>query len=201
MTRRMLIERLGAVGGAALMMAGMEAFGYGIASARNAPPKLEGSGAGKKLVILGAGVAGLATAIEAMKAGYEVQIVEARCFAGGRAQTARKGVTITELGGEAQTVAGLCGLGDLVLTCSSPQSRNMSVGLALGQGQTLEQALSGKLSVAEGVASAPALKALAAKLGVETPICSAVENILAGTVDVATAIEALLSRPIRAETL
>ena len=105
------------------------------------------------------------------------------------------------LGGHAETVTGLCGLGDLVLTCSSPQSRNMSVGLALGQGQTLEQALSGKLSVAEGVASAPALKALAAKLGVETPICSAVENILAGTVDVATAIEALLSRPIRAETL
>ena len=72
---------------------------------------------------------------------------------------------------------------------------------ALGQGQTLEQALSGKLSVAEGVASAPALKALAAKLGVETPICSAVEDILSGKIDVGAAIEALLSRPIRAETL
>ena len=63
------------------------------------------------------------------------------------------------LGGEAETVAGLCGLGDLVLTCSSPQSRNMSVGLALGRGETLEQALAGKLSVAEGVASAPAVRA------------------------------------------
>ena len=53
------------------------------------------------------------------------------------------------LGGEAETVAGLCGLGDLVLTCSSPQSRNMSVGLALGRGETLEEALAGKRSVAE----------------------------------------------------
>ena len=105
------------------------------------------------------------------------------------------------LGGHAETVTGLCGLGDLVLTCSSSQSRNMSVGLALGQGQTLEQALSGKLSVAEGVASAPALKALAAKLGVETPICSAVEDILSGALEVDAAIEALLSRPIREETL
>jgi glycerol-3-phosphate dehydrogenase (NAD(P)+) len=55
--------------------------------------------------------------------------------------------------------------------------------------------------VAEGVASAPALKALAAKLGVETPICSAVEDILSGALEVDAAIEALLSRPIRAETL
>ena len=67
------------------------------------------------------------------------------------------------LGGEAETVAGLCGLGDLVLTCSSPQSRNMSVGLALGRGERLEEALAGKLSVAEGVASAPAVRALAAQ--------------------------------------
>ncbi|MDO9126473.1 MAG: alpha/beta fold hydrolase, partial [Parvibaculum sp.] len=65
------------------------------------------------------------------------------------------------LGGQAETVAGLCGLGDLVLTCSSPQSRNMSVGLALGAGQTIEQALAGKLTVAEGVSSAPAVRALA----------------------------------------
>src|SRR6201999_604698 len=67
-------------------------------------------------------------------------------------------------GARSETLAGLCGLGDLVLTCSSPQSRNMSVGLALGSGQSLEQALSGKLSVAEGVASAPAVRQLAARL-------------------------------------
>jgi glycerol-3-phosphate dehydrogenase (NAD(P)+) len=103
------------------------------------------------------------------------------------------------LGGQAETVAGLCGLGDLVLTCSSPQSRNMSVGLALGGGQSLEQALSGKLSVAEGVASAPAVRALARKLGVDTPICEAVAGVLAGEQDVDAAIDGLLSRPLRTE--
>jgi len=103
------------------------------------------------------------------------------------------------LGGQAETVAGLCGLGDLVLTCSSPQSRNMSVGLALGKGITLEEALAGKLSVAEGVASAPAVRELARKLGVETPICEAVAAILAGEVGVDDAIRGLLSRPLREE--
>ena len=103
------------------------------------------------------------------------------------------------LGGKTETVAGLCGLGDLVLTCSSPQSRNMSVGLALGAGRTLEQALAGKVSVAEGVASAPAVRALARSLGVETPICEAVAAILAGEVDVDSAILGLLSRPLKAE--
>ena len=103
------------------------------------------------------------------------------------------------LGGEAETVAGLCGLGDLVLTCSSPQSRNMSVGLALGRGLSLHDALAGKLSVAEGVASAPAVRDLARKLGVETPICDAVAAILAGQVEVDEAIRDLLSRPLREE--
>jgi glycerol-3-phosphate dehydrogenase (NAD(P)+) len=103
------------------------------------------------------------------------------------------------LGGQAETVAGLCGLGDLVLTCSSPKSRNMAVGLALGRGESLETALAGKLSVAEGVASAPAVAALAARLGVETPICEAVRAILAGEVAVTPAINALLARPLKAE--
>ncbi len=104
------------------------------------------------------------------------------------------------LGGRAETVAGLCGLGDLVLTCSSSQSRNNSVGLALGRGETLEAALAGKRSVAEGVASAPAVAALARKLGVETPICDAVDAILDGRIDVDAAIVSLLSRPLRTET-
>jgi glycerol-3-phosphate dehydrogenase (NAD(P)+) len=103
------------------------------------------------------------------------------------------------LGARPETVAGLCGLGDLVLTCSSPQSRNMSVGLALGQGLTLEQALAGKVSVAEGVASAPAVRALARKVGVEAPICEAVAAILAGEVEVDAAIAGLLSRPLKSE--
>ncbi len=103
------------------------------------------------------------------------------------------------MGGQAETLAGLCGLGDLVLTCSSPRSRNMSVGLALGRGESLGEALAGKLSVAEGVASAPAVTALAARLGVETPICEAVRAILAGEIGVSAAIDALLARPLKAE--
>jgi glycerol-3-phosphate dehydrogenase (NAD(P)+) len=103
------------------------------------------------------------------------------------------------LGGEAETVAGLCGLGDLVLTCSSPQSRNMSLGLALGQGQSVEQALAGKRSVAEGYESAPAVRDLARKLGVETPICEAVAAVLAGETTVDIVIDGLLSRPLKVE--
>ena len=103
------------------------------------------------------------------------------------------------LGGEAETVAGLCGLGDLVLTCSSPQSRNMSLGLALGQGQTVEEALAGKRSVAEGYESAPAVRELAARLGVEMPIAEVTAALLAGETTVDGAMEALLSRPLKAE--
>ncbi len=103
------------------------------------------------------------------------------------------------LGAEAETLAGLCGLGDLVLTCSSPQSRNMSVGLALGRGHTLAEALADKLSVAEGVASAPAVRELAGKLGVEVPICNAVAAILGGEIGVDEAIRGLLARPLREE--
>jgi glycerol-3-phosphate dehydrogenase (NAD(P)+) len=104
------------------------------------------------------------------------------------------------LGGRAETLTGLCGLGDLVLTCSSPQSRNMSVGLALGRGETLEAALAGKRSVAEGVASAPAVRALGMRLGVEMPISEAVGKIVAGEIGVEQAIEDLLSRPLKSET-
>jgi glycerol-3-phosphate dehydrogenase (NAD(P)+) len=104
------------------------------------------------------------------------------------------------LGGAAETVAGLCGLGDLVLTCSSTTSRNFSLGLALGGGGSLAEALAGKLSVAEGVASAPAVTGLAARHGVETPICEAVRQILAGETAVEPAIAALLARPLRTET-
>ena len=103
------------------------------------------------------------------------------------------------LGGQAETVAGLCGLGDLVLTCSSPQSRNMSVGLALGRGETLDAALAGKRSVAEGVASAPAVAALAARHGVEMPICAAVAALLAGETSVDAAVADLLARPLKPE--
>jgi glycerol-3-phosphate dehydrogenase (NAD(P)+) len=73
------------------------------------------------------------------------------------------------------------------------------VGLALGAGQTLEQALAGKLSVAEGVTSAPAVRALARSLGVETPICEAMAAVLAGEIGLDAAIEGLLARPLKSE--
>jgi len=114
----------------------------------------------------------------------------------GFAEMTRFGVAV---GGRVETLAGLCGLGDLVLTCSSPQSRNMSVGLALGRGETLEAALAGKRSVAEGVASAPAITALGQRLRVEMPICEAVAKIVAGEIGVERAIEDLLSRPLKSE--
>ncbi|MFA4893983.1 NAD(P)H-dependent glycerol-3-phosphate dehydrogenase [Brevundimonas sp.] len=114
----------------------------------------------------------------------------------GFAEMTRMGVA---LGGRAETVAGLCGLGDLVLTCSSPQSRNMSLGLALGQGQTVEQALAGKRSVAEGYESAPAVRELAAKMGVDMPISLAVAALLNGETTVGAVIESLLSRPLKVE--
>jgi glycerol-3-phosphate dehydrogenase (NAD(P)+) len=114
----------------------------------------------------------------------------------GFAEMTRMGVA---LGGQAETVAGLCGLGDLVLTCSSPQSRNMSLGLALGQGQTVEQALAGKRSVAEGYESAPAVRELAAKMGVDMPISLAVAALLSGETTVEAVIDNLLSRPLKAE--
>lgn len=105
------------------------------------------------------------------------------------------------LGGRRETLSGLCGLGDLVLTCSSPQSRNMSCGLALGRGVHLDDILSERRAVTEGVASAPAVVALARQHGIEMPICEAVDAILAGRVSVEDAIEALLARPFTLETV
>jgi len=75
----------------------------------------------------------------------------------------------------------------------------MSVGLALGAGQSLEQALSGKLSVAEGVATAPAVRALARQMGIEMPICEAVAAVLGGEITLNKAIDGLLSRPLKTE--
>ncbi|MCC5982526.1 MAG: NAD(P)-dependent glycerol-3-phosphate dehydrogenase [Oceanicaulis sp.] len=103
------------------------------------------------------------------------------------------------LGAKKNTLAGLCGLGDLVLTCSSPQSRNMSCGLALGRGEMLEAIMASRNSVTEGVASAPAVMELAARHDVEMPICAAVAGIVGGQISVDAAIEGLLSRPFKME--
>jgi glycerol-3-phosphate dehydrogenase (NAD(P)+) len=104
------------------------------------------------------------------------------------------------MGAKAETLSGLCGLGDLVLTCCSLTSRNTSLGAALGEGRSLAEILAERRSVAEGAESAPAVVALAKKHNVEMPICAAVDDIVAGRVNIDEAIKALLSRPFRAES-
>jgi len=102
-------------------------------------------------------------------------------------------------GGRAETMMGLSGLGDLVLTCTSAQSRNYSLGLALGAGHALAEILGQRNSVAEGIFTASAAVALAEQLGIEMPIAAAVDAVLNRDADINTVIEALLSRPLRGE--
>jgi glycerol-3-phosphate dehydrogenase (NAD(P)+) len=101
-------------------------------------------------------------------------------------------------GARPETLTGLSGLGDLILTCSSRQSRNYSLGIALGKGERPSAAQAGA-KLAEGVATAPVLIEMANEKGVEMPIARAVADILDGRVSVDAAIENLLTRPIRAE--
>ena len=97
-------------------------------------------------------------------------------------------------GARGETLSGLSGLGDLILTCSSPQSRNLALGIALGRGEPPPQ---GKL--AEGQFTAPVLIELAASQNVDMPVSNAVAAILAGKVTIDAAIEGLLTRPFKAE--
>jgi glycerol-3-phosphate dehydrogenase (NAD(P)+) len=103
------------------------------------------------------------------------------------------------LGARPETLMGLSGLGDLLLTCGSPQSRNMSLGRALGQGQALSAILSDRRSVAEGVYTAAAVVKVATASGIDMPIAQAVHAIVDGRQAIDDAIEGLLSRPLRAE--
>lgn len=100
-------------------------------------------------------------------------------------------------GARSETLMGLSGLGDLVLTCGSPQSRNFAFGLALGGGKTIKEASGGKL--AEGAFTASVLVDMARAKDVDLPICEAVNALLLGKTDVRGAIESLLSRPQRSE--
>ncbi len=104
------------------------------------------------------------------------------------------------LGAKPETLQGLSGLGDLILTCTSRQSRNMSLGVALGEGQSLEAIMAGRTSVAEGVHTAQAVVNLAAAHNVDMPVCQAVHAIVSGHWSVDDAIHHLLSRPMGTET-
>jgi glycerol-3-phosphate dehydrogenase (NAD(P)+) len=101
-------------------------------------------------------------------------------------------------GAKTETLMGLSGLGDLILTCSTPQSRNFSCGVALGKDEKADTAVHGKL--AEGVFTAPALMEMARAKNVDMPISGAVAAVLAGKMNVDQAIESLLTRPLKSES-
>jgi glycerol-3-phosphate dehydrogenase (NAD(P)+) len=102
-------------------------------------------------------------------------------------------------GADAETFRGLSGLGDLVLTCTAAQSRNYALGVALGRGAALAEALAGRRSIVEGVATAAAITQLAARLGIEMPITSAVDAVLHRSMAIDAMVEGLLNRPYRSE--
>jgi len=124
------------------------------------------------------------------------QNARAALIARGFAEMTRFGIA---RGARPETLAGLSGLGDLVLTCSSTSSRNFSLGVGLGQGRAARDLLAGRRTVAEGAATAPVLVEAARALGVEMPIAEAVCALLAGEAEVGAVVERLLTRPLSAE--
>jgi glycerol-3-phosphate dehydrogenase (NAD(P)+) len=102
-------------------------------------------------------------------------------------------------GARPETLHGLSGLGDLILTCGSAQSRNFSLGQALGRGRTVAEVLAGRSAVTEGVATATAVARLATTHGIDMPISGAVHAVLDGRITVDAAIAGLLQRRIKAE--
>lgn len=117
---------------------------------------------------------------------------EAALIARGFAELTR---IASALGGRAETMAGLSGLGDLVLTCSSSQSRNFAYGVALAKGHDMKNR-----KLAEGVATAKQALTLAQSHAIDAPICEAVSQVLNGDLSVSRAASTLLARPLRSET-
>jgi glycerol-3-phosphate dehydrogenase (NAD(P)+) len=151
--------------------------------------------------VIGAEIGGAVKNVYAIAAGIVVgkalgASAHAALVTRGFAEMARFGVS---LGARLETMIGLSGLGDLVLTCGSPQSRNMSLGVALGQGRSVEEALYGRLTVTEGVPTASAMVEVAGARGINMPIAESVHAVISGRATVDEAIEALLSRPLRPE--
>ena len=120
----------------------------------------------------------------------------AAALARGFAELMRLGA---KMGARAETLMGLSGLGDLVLTGTSMSSRNFAFGVALGKGARVRELEGEGKPLAEGAATAPALVARARKEGVELPIAAAVSDVLAGKADLASAVEGLMARPLKAE--
>lgn len=124
------------------------------------------------------------------------QNARAALIARGFAEMSRLGLA---LGARYETLAGLSGLGDLVLTCSSTASRNYSLGVGLGEGQSAAALLADRRTVAEGAFTAPVLRNVARRAGVEMPVVEAVCALLEGSRSISDTISGLLSRPLRSE--
>jgi glycerol-3-phosphate dehydrogenase (NAD(P)+) len=148
---------------------------------------------------LGVQLGGAAKNVIAVAAGA---VIGAGLGENARAALVTRGVAeigrlIVALGGRAETAAGLSGMGDLVLTCTSAASRNYTLGLGLGRGESLAALCPKDGPVLEAVSTAPALLTRAA--GVDLPICAAVADLLAGRATLAGAVSRLLARPTRDE--
>ena len=115
----------------------------------------------------------------------------------GLSEVTRLGVA---MGGKPETFAGLAGMGDMIATCTSPQSRNRHVGIELGKGRSMEEIIEEMTMVAEGAKSAPAVMALANEHNVEMPIASDVSRVLAGDATASRAFRGLLRVEARAES-
>ena len=144
-------------------------------------------GAVKNVIAIACGV------IAGLKLGENAR---AALIARGFAEMTRFGVA---RGGRAETLAGLSGLGDLVLTCASMQSRNFSFGVALGEGARADALIGNGLSIAEGAFTAPVLAREAKRLGVEMPIVEALRAMIEDARPAVEIVDALLARPLRAE--
>jgi len=148
---------------------------------------VELGGALKNIIAIAAGV------VEGLGLGHNAK---AALMTRGLAELSRLAVA---LGAQRDTLAGLAGLGDLVLTCTGDLSRNRRLGLALAKGQTLEQILAGTRMVAEGVRTTEAALALSATHGIELPIASEMSDVLSGRTDPQTAIRNLMGRKQKLE--
>ncbi|HEV3213161.1 MAG TPA: NAD(P)H-dependent glycerol-3-phosphate dehydrogenase [Acidimicrobiales bacterium] len=151
--------------------------------------------------VIGCEVAGATKNVLAIAAGVSDGLgfgdnTRATIITRGLAEMGRLGVA---MGGEALTFGGLAGVGDLVATCTSDRSRNRRVGIGLGRGASLDDAIADVGEVAEGVVSAEPLVALARDRGVELPICEQVAAMVAGEATPAEALAALSARPARGE--
>ncbi len=149
---------------------------------------VELAGALKNVIALAAGI------LEGLGLGFNTR---AALITRGLAEITRLGVT---LGAQAMTFAGLAGMGDLILTATGALSRNRTLGVALGQGQTLQQALAGKAAVVEGVNTTRTAVALGERHGVEMPIAREVANVLFQNKPPRQAVSDLMERELKAET-